>query len=207
MDEQAFRSGLSNLLSFVQSQGIGSFSAEAKQALAQLLGSATQRLGKAKVEAPMPEGADLLWQIAGNNPDVFAQYLRQVPDPVLNNLLKNPTQFNQTVDRLQKAMPAPTGQPPRIDGVPKAPLQSSNVYGFQYDPQSQHLRVRFNKGGVYDYEGVPPYVYRIFQAGAVPAKTTGQNEFGQWWQGKNPSLGAAFYEMIKNGGYPYQRAA
>jgi hypothetical protein len=58
---------------------------------------------------------------------------------------------------------------------------------------------------VYGYEGVPPQIFRVFQAGAIPAKTDGQNEYGSWWVGKRPSLGASFYELIKKGGYPYQK--
>lgn len=46
---------------------------------------------------------------------------------------------------------------------------------------------------------------RFFSNGAVPAKTSGQNEHGRWWVGKNPSLGAAFSALIRQGGYQYER--
>jgi len=82
---------------------------------------------------------------------------------------------------------------------------SSNIYGFRYDPSTRRMLVRFNSGSIYKYENVPPGVFRIFQQGAVPAKTNGENKYGKWWVGKQPSAGAAFFEMIKKGGYPYQR--
>jgi hypothetical protein len=99
----------------------------------------------------------------------------------------------------------PPSAPAEQDSIPKADLNSSNIYGFSYDPKSKSLYVRFQGGNVYGYEGVPPQIFRVFQAGAIPAKTDGQNEYGSWWVGKRPSLGASFYELIKKGGYPYQK--
>jgi len=108
----------------------------------------------------------------------------------------------------RQAAPAPPEQPPPgAEGVEPAPMNSSNIWGFSYDPEGQVLRVRFQGDGIYQYQGVPPYIFRIFQAGAVPARTTGRNSYGRWWVGKVPSLGAAFYELIRNGGYGYQRVA
>ncbi len=152
---------------------------------------------------PVTPGADLLWILAGGQPDAFVNYLRTFPNPGLNALISNPTELSQTIERLQREMPR--GEPAQQDGIEHAPLQSSNIYGFKYDPKSGKLLVRFNSGSVYGYQGVPPAVFKIFQSGAVPAKTSGKNKFGKWWQGKIPSLGAAFHSLIKLGGYPYQK--
>ncbi len=151
----------------------------------------------------IPQGADLLWILSGGQQDAFVNYLRSFPSPELNSLLRNPTQLNQTIARLEREMPH--GAPESADGIEHAPLQSSNIYGFRYDPKTGKLMVRFNSGSVYGYTGVSPAVFKIFQNGAVPAKTTGKNKWGQWWTGKIPSLGAAFHALIKLGGYPYQR--
>lgn len=152
---------------------------------------------------PTPPGADLLWILAGGNPDAFVNYLRTYPDQNLNALLRNPTLLNQVIEQLSRVMPQGEGEV--RDGIQEAPLDSSNVYGYQYDPKSGRLKVRFQSGSVYEYGGVPAGVFKVFQQGAVPAKTTGKNRYGQWWTGKIPSLGAAFYSLIRQGGYPYQR--
>lgn len=153
--------------------------------------------------APLPLGADLLWILAGGKEDAFIQYLRTYPNPSLNALASNPAALASTIDQLSQRLPQ--GAPESKDGVDKAPINSSNIYGFKYDPKTGRLLVRFQSGSVYGYIGVPAGVFKVFQQGAVPAKTSGQNKHGSWWIGKLPSLGAAFYEMIRNGGYPYQR--
>lgn len=155
------------------------------------------------VEAPIPVGAELLWILAGGQQEAFVNYLRTYPDEALNSLLQNPEMLRSTIDRLERTMPQ--GERGQQDGIEQAPLDSSNVYGFQYNPSSGYLKVRFQSGAVYGYQGVPPGVFRVFQQGAVPAKTTGQNQYGKWWVGKLPSLGSAFYSLIRMGGYPYTR--
>lgn len=159
--------------------------------------------GGATIEAPMPPGADLLWILSGGNEEAFVNYLRTFPDPALNALLQNPQQLFLTIEQLKRNMPA--GQHQEADGIEKAPLESSNIYGFKYEPKNGRLLVRFQNGSVYGYQGIHPGVFKAFQSGAVPAKTTGQNQYGRWWTGKQPSLGAAFYNLIRQGGYPYQK--
>lgn len=158
---------------------------------------------QAPIEAPVPEGADLLWILAGGQPEAFVNYLRTFPDPALNQLSGNAGQLANTIEQLSRTMPQ--GTQPSADGIEHAPINSSNIYGFKYDPKTGRLLVRFQSGSVYGYQGVPPGIFRVFQAGAIPAKTNGSNAFGKWWIGKMPSLGSAFFSLIRNGGYPYQR--
>lgn len=160
---------------------------------------------QAPIEAPLPQGAEMLWHIANGNIHAFVDYLRTVPDPAMNNLLRDQTQLAHTIQELGERFPP--GNPPPMGGVEKAPLNSSNIWGFNYDPDTGGLNVRFQGGSTYHYDNVPPYIFNVFQRGAVPAKTNGQNQFGAWWKGKNPSLGAAFYDLIRSGPYPYQRVA
>ncbi len=159
----------------------------------------------APIEPPMPIGTELLWHLANGNPEAFVGYLRTVPDSSMNGLLYQPELLKSIVDRLTKQFPK--AAPESSQGVEKAPLESSNIYGFNYDQKSGTLRVKFQGDGVYQYQGVPSYIFKIFQSGAVPAKTSGSNEYGKWWEGKAPSLGASFYELIRNGGYPYAKVA
>lgn len=198
-----------NLISFVQ--GVMSDidnidDEEFEQILAFLQESIAVIQEQQPIEAPIPLGADLLWQLAGSNPGAFIDYLRSVPDPALNALARNPTQLESLINRLSQEMPAQLPRPVEA-GIEKAPLNSSNIWGFHYSPKTGDLLVRFQGGNVYHYGGVPPQVFKIFQAGAIPAKTDGQNAYGKWWKTKMPSLGAAFYELIRSGPYPYQQVA
>lgn len=194
-------------------------SLEQKQRLTNLINRAADRIEQLRqeeeevaVEQPSlqqaphtqaPMGADLLWILSGGNPEAFVSYLRTVPDPSLNAILQRPEILNSLIQRFQTEMPQ--GIKPVEDGVEKSDLQSSNVWGSRYDPRSGRLRVKFNEGQVYEYQGVPPMIAKLFQAGAASAKTNGKNRFGAWWVGKNPSAGASVHQYLKAGGYPYQR--
>lgn len=186
-------------------------SEELKLKIAQVMDHAASRITQLKQEQPaeglrateIPTGSDLIWILAGGQPDAFVNYLRTFPDPALNALLQNPQQLTQVIEHLQRSMPP--GELGNVNGIEQAPINSSNIYGFKYDPKNGKLLVRFQSGSIYGYDGVPAGIFKVFQQGAVPAKTNGQNKFGRWWQGKIPSLGAAFYNLIRQGNYPYQR--
>ena len=162
-------------------------------------------------EVEIPAGADLLWILSGEDPQKFAQYAATFPDPALNELAQDPRRLNLVVEKLSRTITS--GIEGASDGVPMAAMASSNIYGFRYDPRTGKLLVKFHgdvgksNGSVYEYDKVPPNVYKIFRDGAIPAKTQGHNRFGRWWRGKKPSLGAAFFEMIKLGGYDYKQIA
>ncbi len=156
-----------------------------------------------QIETPLPAGVVDVWTLSGGDPNVFQEYLTTIPDPALNALGQDTDRLIEVIDYFGQNVTQ--GQGEAQEGIAKAPLQSSNIYGFRYDPKSGKLLVRFQSGSVYKYDNVPAKVYKMFQAGAVPAKTDGQNRFGKWWIGKEPSLGAAFYELIRKGEYPYQR--
>lgn len=170
----------------------------------------TLSLSKATT-TPTPEGVAEMWTLSGGNPSAFSSYLKSAPSPGLNQLSKNPLEVQAITNQLQKTVTTPFGQ--SADGIPKSELQSSNVYGFSYNPQDSKLYVKFNGkdsltgGPVYEYNGVPPPVFKMLKAGAVPAKTFGSNKWGAWWKGKKPSLGATMFSLIKMGGYPYQKVA
>lgn len=150
-----------------------------------------------------PAGVDLLWILSGGQPEAFIQYLQTYPNDAYNTISRNPSYLHSLINKMEQLFPQ--GEPQSIDGVPKAPLNSSNIWGFKYNPKTKRLLVRFQGGSTYGYEGVPLEIFNIFSNGAIPAKTTGRNQYGEWWRGKMPSLGAAFYELIRLGGFPYQR--
>lgn len=160
--------------------------------------------------APPSPSAQLMWILAGQREDVFLQYIQQYPDPELRQLSGNPGELERTIQYLHQMMPSAQPEVSQ-EGIPHAELNSSNIYGFQYDPSSKSLKVKFQgnggsgEGPVYEYDKVPPNVYKAFEMGAVPAKTSGQNQWGSFWVGKNPSLGAAFHSLIRQGGYQYRK--
>ncbi len=176
---------------------------EKAQGQIQQLRQEDQQVQTQAIEAPIPESAKLLWILAGGQPEAFAQYIGTYPDASLNAIHRNPAELQRIIAELSQQMPQGVGQ--EKDGIPKADLNSSNIYGFKYDPRTGKLLVRFQEGNVYAYEGVPQQIYKIFASGAIPAKTKGKNRFGQWWRGKTPSAGASFHALIKQGGYPYQK--
>jgi len=150
--------------------------------------------------------AKYLWDLSQGNTKAFVQYLQQVPDPQMNALIQNRAQLNSIVKKLVESNALSKTQAPG-DGIPPAPLQSSNIAGFKYDKSSGALSVKFHSGAVYEYSGVPRWVYDVFSKGAVPAKTKGKNKHGSWWKGKSPSLGSSLNQMIKIAGYPYTKIA
>ncbi len=124
----------------------------------------------------------------------------------------------QTLERLVNRIDELKAQNP-VEGLQSTPQEpqlgpgapSSNIHSFGYDEDNGRLLVKFQgdypqeNGPVYAYGGVPKQIFDLFQKGAVPARTDGQNKWGRWWKGKVPSLGASLYTLIKNGPYPYQR--
>lgn len=120
-------------------------------------------------------------------------------------------QFTETIQNQMGNLNAPSPVPP--DEIPplETSMPSSNVNSFSYNPDNQEMFVKFQgdypseNGPVYKYGGVPPVIFDLFQKGAVPARTKGSNDWGEWWEGKVPSLGASLFTLIKNGGYPYER--
>jgi len=156
-----------------------------------------------------PEGAELLWALAGKDPETFASYVESVPDEGLRDLKDNPQKLEATIRLLSEVAPA-TIHAKQASFTP--PIQSSNIYGFQYNPRNHKLAVKFQgnkgygQGPTYEYSGVPRSIAEAFQEGAISAKTDGQNKWGRWWKHKNPSLGASHYALIRDL-FPYKKVA
>ena len=155
-------------------------------------------------EPPSPD-AQLLWILAGQQEDAFLEYLQQYHTPETLALLQNPAELERVIQFLHQMMPS--GRQPVIDGIQHSDLNSSNIWGTQYNPSNQKMRVRFQGGAEYEYDNIPTNIYRAFSQGQASAKTDGQNDYGKWWKGKNPSMGAAMNQYIKQGGFPYRRVA
>lgn len=147
--------------------------------------------------------AQRVLQIQGSLTD---EYQNLIADQIswLTNRIEELYEEESPADGLPPAL----NQPPQ---VPHAEYPSSNINGFQYDPETQNLTVKFQdkypgqNGPIYSYQGVPPYIYDVFRRGAVAPKTSGKNAWHTWKEGVTPSHGAAMYALIKQGNFPYQR--
>jgi len=160
-------------------------------------------------EAQKDQAVNLLWIMSNANPEVFKDFIQTYPDPAVKGLANNPAELIATIKRLETQQPPTEG--PTVDGVPAAPISSSNIFGFDYDPRKKQLVVKFQGNGnygdgpVYVYGGVPPVIADLFMRGAHPAKTSGKNKWSRWWRHKTPSLGSSMHHFIKLGGYPYRK--
>ena len=210
---------LETLINYAQNNS-GNLNAESQQALAGLISQIIEVTesqarepfgGQPTPPQPEPQGigappsadAQLLWVLSGSQEDAFLQYLQEYQTPETQALLRNPAELERVVQFLHAMMPM--GRQPVVDGMQHADLNSSTIWGHQYDPSTGKMKVRFQGGAEYEYDGIPANIYRAFSDGSAAAKTDGQNQYGRWWQGKNPSLGAAMNQYIKQGGFPYRR--
>ncbi len=170
----------------------------------QLYAQQQQQAPPPQVQGPAPSpDAQLLWVLAGQQEQAFISYLREYPSDATNQLLNNPLQLSHVIEQLSHMMPQ--GMPPVVDGIQHADLNSSNVWGSKYNPQTGQMTVRFQGGSEYEYDGVPANIYRAFSKGNASAKTKGKNQYGEWWPSKLPSLGAALNQYIKASNFPYRR--
>lgn len=216
MNAQELQALLKELMQAVQQvmQSGEILSDEFQGVIAQTLGNLFSKIEEAEKNAP-PEiaqggventvsaDAQLLWMLSGQQPQAFISYLRSFSTPATQSLLNNPAELNATIEQLSKMMPQ--GQQPVIDGIPHADLESSNIWGANYDKKNGKMRVRFQGGSEYEYDGVPPAIFNAFIHGNAAAKTDGQNRYGRWWKNKNPSMGAAMNQYIKAGKFNYRK--
>lgn len=82
---------------------------------------------------------------------------------------------------------------------------SSNVDKIMYNDETEEMVIKFNDGSYYTYFGVDFNLFRnIFEGNGV-CRTEGSNQWGEWWVGKSPSVGAAVYELLVEAGIPYRQ--
>jgi hypothetical protein len=80
----------------------------------------------------------------------------------------------------------------------KTTVNSSNVHKFRYDTKTNELIVKFHSGDTYTYYDVPVEDFYDFSTGEGGTCTTeGSNIYGSWYDGKNPSIGAAVWDVLR----------
>jgi hypothetical protein len=73
---------------------------------------------------------------------------------------------------------------------------SSNVDAIQYDTEKEELDIRFNDGETYRYFDVDYDTFEDVWRGKSSCITSGSNDFGSWFVGKRPSVGAALHKFL-----------
>jgi hypothetical protein len=97
----------------------------------------------------------------------------------------------------------PVSQPKDRRIEPIAPIESSTLRSLFYDPNEAYAQALFQSGAAYEYFGVPQEAVSKVMAGSDTTTTEGESAFRAFYRGKDPSVGAAFDEYIKKGGYEY----
>ena len=73
---------------------------------------------------------------------------------------------------------------------------SSNVDRMKYFEEERRLVVKFNDGSYYTYFDIDDATFKAIIAGDAVCRTEGENEFGEWFVGKTPSVGAAIWKYL-----------
>lgn len=82
---------------------------------------------------------------------------------------------------------------------------SSNVNRLLYNDEIKELVIEFRGGDRYTYSGVDMSLFLDIVDGAGICRTSGSNKWGSWYVGKFPSVGAAVYTRLVEGGVPYRK--
>ena len=84
-------------------------------------------------------------------------------------------------------------------------IKSSNVDAYRYDTKTKELIITFNDGSKYKYYDVEYNDFENITYGDATCITEGENEYGSWYVGKSPSVGAAVWEFLINKNKKYEQ--
>jgi len=78
----------------------------------------------------------------------------------------------------------------------KNKIKSSNVKRMVYDDELRMLVIEFQDRSKYTYGEITLDRFQKITNGEATCITKGNNKYGRWWIGKNPSVGAAVYRYL-----------
>lgn len=84
-----------------------------------------------------------------------------------------------------------------ILSIPKEDRSAPLALTF-YSPENKKLYVQFHNGKLVEYDDVDPSDFEKVSFEGGIAKTTGKNPYGEWYEGKEGSRGAAFIKFIRS---------
>ncbi len=82
---------------------------------------------------------------------------------------------------------------------------SSNVNKIMFNDETNELVIKFKDGEIYTYEGIDFSEFNNIVNGNAVCVTNGENRFGTWDIGKNPSVGAAVHKYLIDSGKTYRK--
>lgn len=80
---------------------------------------------------------------------------------------------------------------------------SSNVDKIMFNDETNELVIKFKDGEIYTYEGIDFSEFNNIVNGNAVCVTNGENRFGTWYLGKNPSVGSAVFKYLVESGKSY----
>jgi hypothetical protein len=84
-------------------------------------------------------------------------------------------------------------------------VASSNVDSYRYNDKSGELVLTFNDGSRYRYYQIDKEDFENIVLGDAMCETEGENEYGRWWIGKSPSVGAAVWKYLRDRNIRYEK--
>ena len=84
-------------------------------------------------------------------------------------------------------------------------IQSSNVKKIMYNDESNEMFIQFQDKSIYTYFGVTMNLFLEVSGGQATCITSGENKYGSWYVGKNPSVGAAVHKFLVKSGIKYKK--
>jgi hypothetical protein len=84
-------------------------------------------------------------------------------------------------------------------------VTSSNVKSYAYDSIKLELYITFNDNSTYRYDNITIQEFFEIRSGEASCITEGSNQYGSWYVGKTPSVGAAVYKYLVRANVPYQK--
>ena len=111
-------------------------------------------------------------------------------------------ELTSTIDRMMPLLDEPDlpNQLPTM-GTPN----SSNIAQYVYYPLQNSIIITFSNMVDYQYWDVTPLEFQNIIDGNATCVTKGQNQFGTWFIGKTPSVGAAVYRFLVQTNKPWRR--
>lgn len=91
--------------------------------------------------------------------------------------------------------------------VASGSTDSSNVNQYRYDSETEILFITFNDGSTYKYYNVAFGEFMDIRDGNAQCISEGSNQYGSWFVGKTPSVGAAVYVYLVAAGKRFERSA
>ena len=84
-------------------------------------------------------------------------------------------------------------------------ITSSNVKKIMYNDETKEMFIQFQDKSIYTYFNVSFELFLDVSGGKATCITSGENKYGAWFIGKNPSVGASVHKNLIKKGVKYQK--